>query len=546
MRTALQLLRLALGNPTFEDFQHNITHGLMYFDAYHVALPLPEYRGFPPEWVFAVLKPVDASRKSEVEGEIINEGRRLCQRLYRDCAVVFVSEDRHFRLGEEFNNANNVFCLDALDLPRQETLLTTPRNAPFVLAVRNKLKLDAIRVFFCPYQRSGPVTGWRFFGRKSELHELVFGHGNFAVVGGRRVGKTSFLQEAKRQLEEHGHRAFLVDVQHCQSEEAAINEITRSLSPKEHSKAIMHSRVMGESLLNHILRLMTRGKETTVLILDELGNVLTKQSRQDWSFFGQLRRHSQNGRLRVVFSCFQEIFLKQQDDFKGPLVNFADTIRLGGFGESEAEDFVLGPLQFWNAVSDKERREIMGLVTNVVGRHPFSLQCFCDNLFQGVTFGGAPNILQAAKALLEHQEVFLRCFREPVHQIFSNINEPVLQYLFLRRCADASQDGQALVTAEIDDEWIKTALAGIGYSAPFALRRNLLEGLEVHGLSVPESPGRHRQMISVPVIYHFLKREQMVGPYLTALREDISLGTGTFRLIPNVGGGEKKEMPSNG
>src|SRR5262249_23497238 len=150
---------------------------------------------------------------------------------------------------------------------------------------------------------------------------------------------------------------------------------------------------------------------------------------------------------------------------------------------------------------DRERREIMGVVTNVVGKHPFSLQHFCDNLFQRATSGGATNMPQAIRGLLNDRDSFLACFSEPVHQLFTNINKPTLQYLFLKRCEEADQKGESVATADLDDEWIKRTLADVGYHAPFAVRLNLLEGLEIHGLCVPESAGRHRQIIAVPVIY---------------------------------------------
>jgi hypothetical protein len=49
--------------------------------------------------------------------------------------------------------------------------------------------------FLSPFTLSGPVPFNRFFGRESELRQIIDGIGStsFALVGGRRIGKSSIL-----------------------------------------------------------------------------------------------------------------------------------------------------------------------------------------------------------------------------------------------------------------------------------------------------------------------------------------------------------------
>ena len=54
-----------------------------------------------------------------------------------------------------------------------------------------------------PYETSKPVTGSRFFGRESEVRRILqHCDSNFAIMGIRRIGKTSLMREIERQLKE--------------------------------------------------------------------------------------------------------------------------------------------------------------------------------------------------------------------------------------------------------------------------------------------------------------------------------------------------------
>ena len=88
-----------------------------------------------------------------------------------------------------------------------------------------------------------------------------------------------------------------------------------------------------------------------VLVLDELGNVITKRRQDDWTIIGILREYSQSGSIRLIMSGFQEFFLKQRTEFEGPFVNFATPLRLGGFSNAEIEEFIPRPLDIWGQIS---------------------------------------------------------------------------------------------------------------------------------------------------------------------------------------------------
>ncbi len=87
-----------------------------------------------------------------------------------------------------------------------------------------------------PYETRAPVTGSRFFGREYEISRIVGNPDtNHAILGIRRIGKTSLLRETERILKEGDEPAHVVYLE-CSdllSTDDYIREVVRKLNPRE-------------------------------------------------------------------------------------------------------------------------------------------------------------------------------------------------------------------------------------------------------------------------------------------------------------------------
>jgi len=218
---------------------------------------------------------------------------------------------------------------------------------------------------------------------------------------------------------------------------------------------------------------------------------------------GLLRKHGARGNLKYVISCFQEVFFKQQNEFSGPLINFASTLRLDVFNKKEVEEFLIAPLEFWRPLGNA-RQQLLDEVLSQIGSHPYFLQFFGHALFNRFTEERNFDPLKEANLLLRRD--VNQWFPTAVDEIFFRIPSPTLQYLFLRRCADADTAGQSLVHAEIDDDWLENALLQLGYRSSTRSRRNLLDGLEMHGLCTAIDYDRSKKTVSAPLVYYYVQR----------------------------------------
>jgi hypothetical protein len=352
---------------------------------------------------------------------------------------------------------------------------------------------------------------------------------SYVIVGGRRIGKTSLMSEASDRLRKRGEASYYLSVEECKSAQDVLEKLLLQLSARDLSNAIRRHEALNEKMWTAVLKRLT-ATSRPILFLDEMGNVIKDHTDDDWRFLGILRQFSHQGLLRFVISCFQEYFFLQQEEFAGPLINFATTMRLGPFSRTEAADLVLVPLDLWRPIGS-QGDDIRRLVESRVGRHPLFLQSFCYDLFERVARHPDEDLLPSVRQLLN--QGLVECFANANDQVFLRQRSSTLCYLFLRCCREAEKLKRPLIQSEMDDDWVKQALRGVGYEASLSARRNLLEGMEVRGLTArPEGRGSDVQVIIAPMIYYIARATHPdIDRYIESFAEDIRFEEGDWQLL---------------
>jgi hypothetical protein len=132
------------------------------------------------------------------------------------------------------------------------------------------------------------------------------------------------------------------------------------------------------------------------------------------------------------------------------------------------------------------------------------LQFFCFALFDRLTEDRNINPIHQANLLLKRD--LHQWFSGPVDEIFFRMPSPTLQFLFLKRCLEADNSGSfTLHHAEFDDDWVEQTLADLGYRSTTRSRRNLLDGLEMHGLCSSIDYDRAKKIVAAPLIYRYVR-----------------------------------------
>jgi hypothetical protein len=226
-----------------------------------------------------------------------------------------------------------------------------------------------------PYETRAPVTGSRFFGREYEVARIVGNPDtNHAILGIRRIGKTSLLREVERIYQEGGAQAHVVylDCSDLLSSEDYIREVVRKLNPRELPRLHLQQYIF---FFPDFLERMARwAKHKITFLLDEIDNLVIMQ-RGDWELFRMLRASSNKGACQYIMAGFREA-MKEQYLLDSPFYNFAQEVRLNEFTRRQAYDLIVTPMENLR-VRIKAKDEVVGRIYEETAGQPNLMQYYC-------------------------------------------------------------------------------------------------------------------------------------------------------------------------
>jgi AAA domain len=233
-----------------------------------------------------------------------------------------------------------------------------------------------------PYVVKGPVPGKMFFGREKEIRMVSQGllSGDYAIVGGRRIGKSSILQRVTRLLNnDPRYQARYID---C--------EENFDYADLLHAFADEFSEPLGSTNPIGIRTLLTKLKGTAparqmVLLLDEVDELLAfdAQSRPSGQLFRTFRAVSQEGICRFVFSGSRTLHHHLHDS-KSPFFNFCEEIVLKPLEQKSIAEIVTKPMhQLGIELPDED--VLVDRIIHLSSSHPNIAQWLCDRLIKTST-----------------------------------------------------------------------------------------------------------------------------------------------------------------
>ena len=226
-----------------------------------------------------------------------------------------------------------------------------------------------------PYVVSGPVSENMFFGRDYELKAImrtVRDH-SFAIVGGRRIGKTSVLTKVHRLMEQtSGFSAFYLDCQPVLDYREFFDALAIKCQVRVDSTS-------PDVLRRIIVRLRRRNSGTViVLLLDEVDNLLKFDIQNQIRLFRVFRALSQEGICRFVF-CGERELNRALHDPESPLFNFCNITRLSYLLSRDARRIIQGPMSDMG-VSFEDPEALPDEIIKLSSCHPNVVQFICQML----------------------------------------------------------------------------------------------------------------------------------------------------------------------
>jgi Cdc6-like AAA superfamily ATPase len=229
--------------------------------------------------------------------------------------------------------------------------------------------------FLSPYETRAPVTGSRFFGREHEMARILSNPDtNHAILGIRRIGKTSLLRETERLLSEResASRVVYLECSDLLSTDDYIREVVRKLNPRELPRLHMQKYVF--FFPNFLERMSKVHKGKIIFLLDEVDNLVIMQ-RGDWELFRMLRASSNKGACQYIIAGFREA-MREQYMLDSPFYNFAQEIRLSEFTRQQARELIVTPMENLR-VRIRNEEEVVARIYAETAGHPNLIQYYC-------------------------------------------------------------------------------------------------------------------------------------------------------------------------
>ena len=265
--------------------------------------------------------------------------------------------------------ADDFIVLDFDDLYRIFVARDPERR--FVSILLSQVDLTVVS----PYVTSGPVPENMFFGRDQELKTVTrtIKDNNFAIVGGRKIGKTSILTKLNRLFKDSTeYYPLYLD---CQ----AVQDYRDFCDAIETVWKLPLSEYTPEAFMRLIARMQQeRAGQLVVILLDEVDALLKHDTANQERLFKVFRALSQEGHCRFIF-CGERVLNASLHDPSSAFFNFCNIIRLSYLTPRDAGRIILEPLQEMGIGLE----DASGLVQEIIdfsSCHPNLVQYICQEL----------------------------------------------------------------------------------------------------------------------------------------------------------------------
>lgn len=268
-----------------------------------------------------------------------------------------------------------------------------------------------------PFKMSGATSDEMFFGREAELRTLTHGcqSESFAIIGGRRIGKTSILRRLYRLiLPTRSIRTFYLD---CNTFVTSRN-LTGSLpNPSLFSERISTGVWTPEpppnipQTLGELLESPPTDKPL-VILLDEFDKLLKADADNEFQISSRLRTLDNIGQAHFILAGERELFEAVQNAAH-PLFNSPSKMILGPLDYPAVFELVSEPMKRIE-VELVNAPEVVNRIYESTSGHPKLVQELCDQLVGHINEHGTrrlgPNDVEQVFESTNFAEVFLETY----------------------------------------------------------------------------------------------------------------------------------------
>lgn len=429
---------------------------------------------------------------------------------------------------EKLSNPSFILCFNKSEMIQK---LAQKRFLSIVLIEENDLKKlilspQPLQVFkqeilirqvkpsaLLPYQTDGPVTT-TFYGRHDEIGRIRRAKDqNFAIVGPRKIGKTSLLYQVKEKNLLLDTIGIYMNLEAPQDQ----NYTTFLQNMKEKIQEKRYKKITFNNQLPHLPRFIKEFGQASgkhlVFFLDEIDLLLRFDKKNNYQLLKIFRSLSQEGYCQVILSGFEELFHAAKD-LSSPLYNLCELIRLDHFTRNDALALISEPMESigvrYHNPDDRK------LILQHTSCHPNLLQFFAQRLI---------------KKIEEHENENQRrlIFNSDIEEVFesSEYEEYVTNDFYLFDTEDIGVIEKLIVLLLVKDYSINEIITSSeihaklkAHNIPLTIGKlnRHLDNLILRYIFKKEGQGKYRFVL--PIFPELLKKIENIGGLIAEVKKN--------------------------
>ena len=298
----------------------------------------------------------------------------------RFAILLFFTGPKYLNESQRFlKHFQKAYAYDIIPMACNEFLKITEAREPGKI-FRQWILSQADLSVISPFTTSGPTPEGMFFGREQELR-TIREHvctASYALVGGRRIGKTSILKHLWRiGLPKIGIRAFYQDCSYIQTQADLVQAVSidRAWFPESPSAQL--------SSFASVIQALPHG-QPIVLLLDEADKLIEPDKSAGYPLLNTLRALANAGRCQFVFGG-EYALLSDMKNPRSPLYNFANELLVGHLDARAVRELIIRPMHDLEIELEDEDR-MVERIWNFTAGHPNVIQRLCKRLVMRINW----------------------------------------------------------------------------------------------------------------------------------------------------------------
>lgn len=362
------------------------------------------------------------------------------------------------------------------------------------------------------YKTEGPVTV-TFFGRQDEIGKIVRTRNrNFAVVGARKIGKTSLLYKVREYLPSNTIPIY-IDLEAPQDQNYTTFFSLLMDEMKQAYKWVIDFANDLTDMRKLIRELCQKTTKTPLFILDEIDNLLKFDKEHDYQLIKTFRALFNESLCQVILSGYKELY-HETNMIESPLYNFCQPIHLDKLKKEDAFALITSPMEgIGIKYDDLEDRE---LILQHTSCHPNLLQFFCKHLIDKIEEHEAEEdrrtIFKKDIEDLFESIIYENYIINDFYSFFAEDNDPIEKLIILLPLCVLPTKVLFTITE------IKNVLKDNNIRLSTGKLMKYLTDLTLRYIFAEERGGKYR--FALPIFPEILKRRNNVADLIEEAKED--------------------------